>query len=1204
MSEFVHLHVHTQYSLLDGLNRSEKLFAKVKENGMDAVAISDHGVLYGVPEFWTMSKEFGVKPILGCEMYLSPGSMELRQEIDGLKYYHLLLIAKNKVGYNNLIKLVSESHLRGMYYKPRVDIETLQKYSEGLICTSACLAGPLATHIARDEFDKAEEWLKKLHFIFKDDFYLEIQRNGIRCEDKIDEPLIRSYPQIEQEEHLATVKLQVKVNQKLYDYSKQFNIPIVATTDAHYLDKSDKDVQKILFCIKDGKGLDDPTAMNGYVETYIKTPEELKADFADIPEVLLETVKVGEKIEAFDIKYDRVQPKFWNIPEGKTSQQILQDEVYRGALSKYKHELKSDRGHETWDMSKDPTLKSQISSPKSHVSSLTADQIRPLFNKELSERLDYELQVIHDKGFDDYFLVVSDIMKWSAQNNILTGVRGSVAGSAAAHCLDIVEIDPIKWQLYFERFLNPERPSPPDIDMDIQDSRRDELIDYVKNKYGVEAVAAICAIGRLKTKAAIRDVGRVMGVDLKIADRLSKMVIVLFGKPKKFDEMMELDPEFKAIVEADPKLIELGKIVKKIEGLSRHMSVHACGHLITPGPIVDYCALQKETGGERVITQWEGPWIEELGLMKFDFLGLRTLTIISDTLENIKRSKGEDVDINFYNMPEGDAPTYELLGRGETIGVFQFESPPMQKYLIDLQPESQEDLCFMAAAYRPGPMKYIPDYIKCKHGEKEPEFIVDDLKDIIGYTYGFAIYQEQVIKIAVDLAGYSMGGADILRRAMGKKKKDVMEKEEVIFKEGVMKRGYGEDVARKLWEYLLPFADYGFNKAHAAGYAVLAYKCAYLKAHYPLEFMTALMHADIGTPDRIVIDMKEAGRLGFSILQPSINKSFVYFTPEGESGIRFGLGAIKNVGNRVCEAIVNEREQNGEFLHLDDLVRRVGPKELSKKAVEYLIKAGALDDFGDRAALITIIPEVFAKCEKDSRAAELGQADLFGTITDIGADHGLRLPATPFPTFTPASDREKMEWERELLGMFVTTHPLQKFKWARVHNKIIDCDKVPELENQQMVKILGMFTGIRIVHTKKDNSRMAVMQIEDATGTANGVIFPKTFEKLEKLGLIEENRPYIITGQVNDREDSRSVIVNEIEPANIMTEPKEIKIDIRNIHEKGDIEKLSLVLKKEPVDNHARINILYGTSSTLKEMIRYADIQSDFNLEVLSQWVV
>lgn len=1182
-ADFVHLHVHTQYSLLDGLNRSDKLFAKVKESGMDSVAITDHGVMYGIPEFWTMSKDFGVKPILGSELYLAPASMELRQELDGIKYYHLLVIAKNKVGYHNLIKLVSESHLRGMYYKPRVDLETLKKYSEGLICTSACLAGPLATHIGRDELDKAEDWLQKLHSIFKDDFYLEIQRNGIRCEDKVDEELIKTYPEIEQEEDLATLKLQVKVNQRLYDFSKRFKIPLIATTDAHYLDRSDKDIQKILFCIKDGKPLDDPSAMNGYVETYIKTPEELKVDFADIPEVLTETVKIGEKIEHYDIKYDRVQPKFWNIPEGKNSQIILADEVYRGALLKYPNELED---------------KEKI---KNTQELKTAEEIRPLFKKSLSERLDYELEVIHNKGYDDYFLVVSDIMKWSAQNGILTGVRGSVAGSAAAHCLDIVELEPIKWQLYFERFLNPERPSPPDIDMDIQDSRRDELIQYVKDKYGTEAVAAICAIGRLKTKAAIRDVARVMNIDLKIADKLSKMVIVLFGKPKKFDEMMEIDPEFKSIVESDPRLIELGKIVKKIEGLSRHMSVHACGYLVTPGPIVDYCALQKETGGERIITQWEGPWMEELGLMKFDFLGLRTLTIISDTLTNIKHSKGED--ISFYEIPEGDKKTYELLGRGETIGVFQFESPPMQKYLIDLQPESQEDLCFMAAAYRPGPMKYIPDYIKCKHKEKEPEFIIEDLKPIIGNTYGFAIYQEQVIKIAVDLAGYSMGGADILRRAMGKKKKDVMEKEEVRFKEGVMERGHSERIAQKLWEYLLPFADYGFNKAHAAGYAVLAYKCAYLKAHYPLEFMTALMHADLGNPDRTVTDMKEASRLGFSILQPSVNNSFVYFTPEGEKGIRFGLGAIKNVGNKICEAIVQERQQNGEFQHMDDLVRRVGPKELSKKTLEHLVKAGALDQFGDRNALLKIIPEVYQKCEKDSKAAEMGQTDLFGAVSG-GAGTQIDATKTPFPSFEPATDREKIDWEKELLGMFVTTHPLQNFRWSKIHNKIVNCDQISDLENQQQIKILGMFSDIRVIHTKKDNSRMCVLQIEDMSGKADAVIFPKSFEQFEKLGLIEENRAFVITGQVNDREDRRSVIIQEIEPANIMNEPKEIKIDIRNIHDKSDIEKLGLVLKKEQFENHTRINIIYGVSNASKEMVRYADIRSDVNLNILSQWVI
>lgn len=1192
MSDFTHLHVHTEYSLLDGVNKSYKLLEKVKENKMDSVAITDHGVLYGVAEFWTAAKDMGVKPIIGCEMYLAPGNRTVRKEIDGIKYYHLLLIAKNQKGYQNLVKLVSAGHLEGMYYKPRIDVELLKKHSEGLICTSACLAGPLARHITLDQEQKAEEWLKTLHGIFGKDFYLEIQRNGIRCEDEVDMELVNNLPSIERDDHLKTLKDQVKVNKKLYEFSDKYKIPIIATTDAHYLDNNDKDIQKILFCIKDGKTIDDPSAMNGYVETYIKTPEEMQRDFADIPHVLEETLKIDEQIEEFDITFDRVQPKFWNQPKERSTEDELKLQVFQGAIRKYA--LKETQYAV-------PELQTKGTKPED----MTLDECLNVLDKELVDMLNYELEVIHDKGYDDYFLVVSDIMKWAARNDILTGVRGSVAGSVAGYCLDIVAIDPIKWKLYFERFLNPERPSPPDIDMDIQDSRRDELIAYVKDKYGEEAVAAICAIGRLKTKAAIRDVARVMDIDLSVADKLSKKVIVLFGKPFTFEKMMEEDPEFKQMVDDDPRLQELGKVVSKIEGLARHMSVHACGYLITPGPIVDYTSLQKETGGERVITQWEGPWIEELGLMKFDFLGLRTLSIIADSIKMIKENHG--VDIDFWEIEEGDKETYELLGRGETVGVFQFESPPMQKYLIELGPESQEDLCFMAAAYRPGPMKYIPDYISCKKGQKEPDILVEELEDIVGYTYGFAIYQEQVIKIAVELGGYTMGGADILRRAMGKKKMKVMKQEEPKFKQGVMDKGYSQEIADELWNYMLPFADYGFNKAHAAGYAVLAYKCAYLKAHYPLEFTSALMHADLENPDRIVVDMKEAKRMGFEVLPPDINKSGVYFQPDGENGIRFGLGAIKNVGVAVCEKIIQERKENGEFLHLDDLIFRVGSKNINKRAMEHLVKAGALDIFGDRNGLLKIIPQAFDNVQHKEKAEAVGQEGLF-SMMDSGSSSDSKVDQTPFPQFEPATDREKLDWEKELMGMFISSHPLDNFNWAYTSLDVTQAERVIDLPNQESVKMIGIFSEVKIVTTKKDNSRMAIVGIEDISGRCDGVIFPRKFAEVDPLGLVVEGKPYILTGKVNIREDRRSVIIDTIEPAGSMMRPKEIQLNLVGIADKEKLQSIGAVLMKqeeieEENDKLMDVRIVYGTKGNEKEIIRKIDTSKDTNMSTIKDFI-
>jgi DNA polymerase-3 subunit alpha len=1149
MSNFVHLHVHTEYSLLDGVIRIPQLINKVKENGMTSVAISDHGVMYGMVEFWKAAKDGGIKPIIGCEVYVSPGPRDERKEIDGIKYYHLLLLAQNKVGYHNLIKLVSMGHTEGMYYRPRVDRETLEKYSEGIICTSACLAGPLSRHILHNQEDKALDWLQFFKKVYPGRFYLELQRNGFEGEDKVGDELIAKYDP----DTLRTLQEQVIVNTKLREWSTKYDLPLIATTDAHYLDDGDQEVQKILFCIKDGLNINDPKARNGYQDTYIATYDEMLAKFSDDKTPLENTLRIEEQIEVYDLNYDRVQPKYWNLDTKTTAEVELRRQTMTGAEVKY-------------------------------------GEITP----ELQERIDYELKVIHDKGYDDYFLVVSDIMKWATSQNILTGVRGSVAGSVVAHCMDIVEVEPIKWELYFERFLNPERPSPPDIDMDIQDSRRDELIAYVEEKYGKQSVAAICAIGRLKTKAAIRDVSRVMGIDLQVADKLSKMVNVVFGKVYTIDKQIAADPEFKRLIEADPQLMRMADYVRKIEGMSRHMSTHACGHLITPDPIIEYSPLQVETGqGTRVITQLEFPWLEEIGLMKFDFLGLRTLTIISNAIKNIKASKG--VDIDYYKIPDHDPATFELFTRGETTGVFQFESPPMRKYLHELRPENQEDLCFMVAAYRPGPMKYIPDYIARKHGLQEVEYLTPDLAPIIGYTFGFAIYQEQVIRIAVDLAGYSMGQADILRRAMGKKKLDVMKKEEAKFKEGILAKGMTEEVATGLWEYLLPFADYGFNKAHAAGYAVLAYKCAYLKAHYPLEFMAALMYSDLSDTDRIVIDMEEATRMGYEILPPDVSKSDIHFTVEGEKGIRFGLGAIKNVGEKVCAEIVKVRQEFGEFTSLDDFLTKMVPRKINKKAIECLIMSGAMDRFGSRNQLLTIMPSVLDKAAKSGAMAELGQTDMFGNAispTDIV------VFATPLPQVEPESTSQKVMWEKEYLGIFLSTHPLDEYFWMGLKKGYTTVNQLAKVADGTSVKMASIMSSIRRITTKKDGRPMAFARIEDLTGSVDAVIFPNTFKESEANLL--EAVPFIIHGKTNTRDGVLSIMVDKIEPVKTLRVPRAIKINICGIGDEAELAAIKGCL--DPVGD-LEVTILYGNKFNPNTLIRKTNLTKKC-IKILGKYVV
>ena len=1123
MADFTHLHVHTEYSLLDGVNRIPKLMEKVKDSGMTSVAMTDHGVMHGLAEFWLTAKDFGVKPIIGCEIYVSPGRRDERKEIDGIKYYHLLLLAQNKVGFHNLVKLISIAQLEGMYYRPRVDRETLQKYSEGIICTSACLAGPLSRHLLSRQDEKALDWLKFLKGTYPDHFYLELQRNGFEQSgaDKLTADIKAQFDT----ETIRMLEEQIYVNERLRDWGSKHDLPLVGTTDAHYLNASDKDVQKILFCVKDGIQLGDTRAREGYAGTYIKTPQEMAVAFADDKTPLENTMRIAESIEEYDITFDRVQPQYWDMQPGKSAREELLEQTLAGAEEKY----------------------GQVT-------------------KELRERIDYELEVIHDKGYDDYFLVVSDIMKWAAKNGILTGVRGSVAGSVVAHCMDIVEVDPIGWELYFERFLNPERPSPPDIDLDIQDSRRDELIQYVKETYGEKSVAAIAAIGRFKTKAAIRDVARVMGVDLQTADKLSKMVTVLFGKVFTIDKQMETDPEFKRIIESDPQLIKLTEYVRQIEGMARHMSVHACGYLVTPDDIVNYTPLQFETGGgDRVITQLEGPWIEEMGLMKFDFLGLRTLTIISNAIKNIQETTGELID--FYKIPPDDTKTFELFSRGETMGVFQFESPPMRKYLQDLKPETQEDLCFMVAAYRPGPMKYIPDYIARKQGKQDTVFLIPEMKPILENTYGFAIYQEQVIRIAVDVAGYSMGQADLLRRAMGKKKIKIMKKEEPIFKKGIKERGYDQDIADKVWEYLLPFADYGFNKAHAAGYAVLAYKCAYLKAHYPLQFMAALMYSDLGDSDRIVIDIDEAQRMGYEVVPPDINKSNVHFTAEGDNLIRFGLGAIKNVGTKVCEDIVSARRKHGEFKNLDDFIGKVTTKKLNRKAIECLIMAGALDQFGPRSQLLAVMPGIVQRIIKEGSIAEMGQTDMFGN--SLSGD--IELSASPLPDVEPESKAQKIAWEKELMGIFLSSHPLDDHYWIALKKGYTTIAAAKKLKPDTSIKIPAIIANTRQINTKKDGKQMAFVSLEDLTDSADSVIFPRDYEVLKDR--LEEAVPLIFSGKTNLRDDQFSIIINKVEPMKVLRKPRSVIINITKVL---DEEELKLIRECVDKEGDIELEIWYG----------------------------
>ena len=801
-------------------------------------------------------------------------------------------------------------------------------------------------------------------------------------------------------------------------------------------------------------------------------------------------------------------------------------------------------------------------------------------------RIELELEIIHNKGYDDYFLVVSDIMKWAAKQNILVGVRGSVAGSVVAYCLEIVEVEPIKWELYFERFLNPERPSPPDIDMDIQDSRRDEILKYVEEKYGKECIAAIITMGRFKTRAVIRDICRVLGVDLKTADKLSKMVTVVFGKSFSFQKMMETNQEFAETVNSDPNLKKIGEYYEKLENLSRHVSVHACGHLITPEPIVEYVPVQLESGGERVITQLEFEELEAMGLMKFDFLGLKTLTVVANTLKLINLHK--DPNLNYQNIPLDDKDTFNLFTKGQTIGVFQFESAPMRTYLKSLKPETLEDLCFMAAAYRPGPMEYIPDYIKRKHGLQDVQYLVPELKNIVGNTFGFAIYQEQVIKIAVELAGYSMGEADILRRAMGKKKKEIMEKEEAKFKERMQSKGYTQEIANQIWEYLKPFADYGFNKAHAAGYAVLAFKCGYLKTHYPLEFMTALLESHIDDRDKIATYLNEIKSMGFKVLPPSVNKSDIYFTPEEDYGIRYGLGAIKNVGEKVCEIIVEERKTNGEYKDLIDFVNRHSDEILNKRVIEALVKSGAMDDFGDRNYLLKLFTEIN---KKSFKIQSQKQVSLFGESNQ----ESVLFPKIKVES---ATEREKMAWELEFLGIFLSTHPLENYYWTNLFKEFIKIEKLMGENNLETFKLVGFISNLKVKQTKSKGEKMAVFDVEDETGKLEGLIFPSNYKLYSNL--ISEYTPLILEGKINKTEENLTLQIEKIEHINVLQPPKKITVNLIGCK---DIEVISKLKTYVDQTGDLEVKMIYGSTKVQKEKVFKINLSNKNAVSLLASFI-
>lgn len=1079
MSGFVHLHNHTEYSLLDGLSKVKKMAEKAKELNMNALAITDHGGMYGVIKFYQACNSVGIKPIIGCEIYVAKRSLKDKEAGVDKSYNHLVLLAKNNIGYKNLLKIVSTSWLEGYYYKPRTDIELLTNHAEGLICLSACVNGYIADPLLNDEDNEAEKRAIALNKIFGEgNFYIELQRH-------IDVPP------------------QKKANEKLIALSKKLGIPLVATNDNHYTNKDDAEAQEVLLCLQTQSMLEEKgrkLSMISSPDFYIKSTTEMKQLFADIPEAIENTQKIADMCDVEITLGKWIMPRF-EVPEGKTTGQHLTSLVYLGAQNRY------------------PQMSDNYQ-PNPNVS-------EKITKETIIERIEYELSIILKKKYETYFLVVSDFVNWAKNQNIAVGPgRGSAAGSIVSYCLRITDVDPFFFSLPFERFLNPDRPSAPDIDLDFADTRREEVIKYVTEKYGKDKVAQIITFGSMEARAAVRDVGRVLGYPYSVPDRIAKLIPPGWqGHAMTIESALEQSPDLKRSYLSEPDTKRILDLAKHLEGVARHASIHAAGVVIADKPLTEYVPLQRETNGEKIVTQFDMYTVGEdgVGLLKMDFLGLRNLTIIEESLRFIKQNK--NIIVDFRDVPLDDSKTFSLLSQGETTGIFQLESAGMRRYIKDLRPTSIFDLQAMVALYRPGPMNIIPEFIRRKHNPSLINYPDDRLKEILKESYGVITFQDDVLLTAITLAGYSWLDADKFRKAMGKKIPSEMKKQEEMFIDGCVKNGMSKQKALSIFQLIAPFAGYGFNKAHAACYATIAFRTAYLKANYSVEFMTALLTAESrGTTgpiknEKIAQAVAECKRLNVEVLRPDINKSEAEFAIEDHSRIRFGLSAVKNVGSAAIESILNAKSLK-PFTDLFDFCSRIELSKVNKKTLESLIKAGAMDDFGNRASLLIAMPEVMQKCHQIKKQAQEGQEQLFADTEETTIKNELIL--TDIEDFTL---NEKLIFEKEYLGFYLTSHP-QLDTLSLIKTKISHEIDVLEAEKEGThVKIGGIIETFRKILTKKTQAEMAFLSLGDEKGvTVECVIFPRIFEQYKSL-LITDT-VIIIEGKL-DMKDDRPVIIAE-----------------------------------------------------------------------------
>ena len=1068
-ANFIHLHTHSHYSLLDGLSKLKDLVELAKKFKMPAIAITDHGNMYGAIEFYKLAKKEGIKPIIGVEAYIAERSrLDKEYGIDN-KRYHLTLLAKNLEGYKNLIRLVTISNLEGYYYKPRMDKEILRKYAGGLICLSGCLGGELSRAVANKDEEKAEMIIKEHLEIFgKENYFIEIQ----------------SHPNVENDKY---------VRESLIALAKKHDIPLVATQDSHYPCTEDHEAHHTLLQINTQGDNKEASKFEFSDDDFsFLSADKMTEIFKDTPEAVTNTIKIAEMCNLKLELGSWVFPNF-KIEEGKTYDEKLRELAYAG--------------FKNLGLAQTP---------------------------EIIDRVEYELKIIFEKGYSPYFLVVDDLLDYAKDNGILTTIRGSVAGSMVTYLLGITNVNPIEYKLPFERFLNPFRPSPPDIDMDYADNRRDEMIEYAKKKYGEDKVAQIGTFGTMMARGAVRDVARSLGYPYNIGDRISKMIPMgSQGMPMTIDHAMEIVPELKGAYKDEKDTKKIIDLALKLEGCVRHISVHAAGVVIAPKPLYEYAPTQLDPKGGKIITQYDMYSIEDAGLLKFDFLGIRNLSILADSISLVKRFYNINIDIE--RIPLDDKKTFALLASGQTEGLFQLNGAGMTRFLKELKPSSIHDINAMVALYRPGPMESIPEYIKRKHDRKLVKYLDPRMKKFLGESYGLIVYQDDLLFCAIELAGYNWEEADKFRKAVGKKIPKEMAAQREKFTKGVISNGQTPEFAEKLWKLFEPFQAYGFNKAHAASYGRVAYQTAYMKANYPIEYMTAILTAESGDVEKIAEIINECKHMNIPVLPPNINESYGGFTvvreqdpsstnPEKKISkeIRFGLYTIKNLGTDIADAIIAERKANGKFKSITDFLSRIKHKNLNKKSMEALIKSGSMDEWGDRGIFLYNLEDMLLY-NKESFNQNENQTSLFGGLPQS------EIPAFNLKKASAATQAEKLLWEKELLGLYISGHPLDrirdKLESRNMNIKKIKEDKEGNLGNGIPVTIAGIIETSRIIITKS-NDRMAFLKISDLTGSIEAVAFPSIFK--ESIDILVPEKCIAFSGKVSLRNGEKSIIIEAV----------------------------------------------------------------------------